>query len=422
MRPAPFARGARDIAELGCKDAAGPVTRDHDMGIRPRIAVPRGTARHDTREQDVKSMAAILATAGLAASALAAGHAAAAGELALVSRGGAHLESQKKAYVEPYIQASRGSGIVWNESPDDIVAALRAMNAAGNVTWDLVDVVASEALRLCDEGLAMKIDHDELLAPAPDGTLPSADFGDLIVSDCFIPEIIYSTAFGYRTDSVPEGAGPPNDICDLWDTETYPGKRSIGKRPVNNMEWALLCDGVPKDRIYEVLATEDGQNRALAKLDEIRDDVIWSSAEADTPDLLADGSVFMGSARNGRLFRLIEERALPVGMMWDSQVLDLAGWIIPAGLPEARLARVTDFIRFATGTPRMADLAGYISHVPARGSSASLVGTHAELGIDMAPHMPTDPDNAGNTVLHNYVFWAEHRGEIDARFRAWLAR
>ena len=367
-------------------------------------------------------MAAILATAGMAASALAAGDGAVANEMRLVSRGGAHLESRQKAYVEPYIQATPGSGIVWDESPDDILAELRAMNAAGNVTWDLVDVVASEALRLCDEDLAMKIDHDELLAPAPDGTLPSEDFGDLIVSDCFIPEIIYSTAFGYRTDGVPEDAGPPNDICDLWDTETYPGKRSLGKRPVNNMEWALLCDGVPKDRIYEVLAIEDGQDRALAKLDEIRDDVIWSSAEADTADLLADGAVFMGSARNGRLFRLIEERGLPVGMMWDSQVLDLAGWIIPAGLPEARLARVTNFVRFATGTPRMADLAGYISHVPARGSSASLVGTHAELGIEMAPHMPTDPDNAGNTVLHDYVFWAEHREEITAKFKAWLAR
>jgi putative spermidine/putrescine transport system substrate-binding protein len=27
-------------------------------------------------------------------------------------------------------------------------------------------------------------------------------------------------------------------------------------------------------------------------------------------------------------------------MMWDAQVFDLDGWIIPAGLPEDRLARV----------------------------------------------------------------------------------
>jgi hypothetical protein len=44
------------------------------------------------------------------------------------------------------------------------------MNEAGNVTWDVVDVVAADAMRLCDEGLAMEIDADEQLAAAPDGT------------------------------------------------------------------------------------------------------------------------------------------------------------------------------------------------------------------------------------------------------------
>ena len=57
-------------------------------------------------------------------------------------------------------------------------------------------------MRLCDEGLAMEIDHDSQLAAAPDGTSASKDFGDLIVSECFIPQIVYSTTFGYRTDMV----------------------------------------------------------------------------------------------------------------------------------------------------------------------------------------------------------------------------
>ena len=38
---------------------------------------------------------------------------------------------------------------------------------------------------------------------------------------------------------------------------------------VNNVEWALICDGVPKDEIYEVLETDEGQARAFAKLDTI---------------------------------------------------------------------------------------------------------------------------------------------------------
>ena len=288
------------------------------------------------------------------------------------------------------------------------------------MTWDLVDVVASDAIRLCDEGLAMEVDHDALLAPAPDGTPASEDFGDLIVSDCFIPQIVYSTTFGYRTDLV--GDTPPTDVCAVFDTETYPGQRSLEKRPINNMEWALLCDGVPKDDVYSVLETEEGQAQAFAKLDTIKDDVIWWFAGADTPQLLADGEIVIGSTFNGRLFSVIEEQDQPVAMLWDAQVFDLDGWIIPVGLPEDRLARVKDFVRFATDTQRLADQSKYISYGPARLSSAPLVGMHATLGIEMAPHMPTDPENAKNTFLYNYEWWADYRDDLDAKFQAWLAQ
>lgn len=340
-------------------------------------------------------------------------------EMTIVSWGGAYTKSQQNAYHTPYSEMT-GVTIINDDSSAEAVAKLRAMNEAGNITWDVVDVVAADALRLCDEGLAMEIDFDTMLAPAPDGTPATEDFGDLLVSDCYIPQIVYSTTFGYRTDMV--GDTPPTKICDVFDLETYPGKRSLEKRPINNMEWALLCDGVAKEDVYDVLATEEGQNQALAKLDTIKDEVIWWSAGADTPQLLADGEVVMGSTYNGRLFSLIEEQGQPVAMLWDAQVFDLDGWIIPTGLSPERQARALDYIMFATDTQRLADQAKWISYGPARKSSAPLVGQHAELGIDMAPHMPTDPNNAANTFLYNYEFWADYRDDMDAKFQAWLAQ
>lgn len=342
------------------------------------------------------------------------------GKMTAVSWGGAYQKSQIRAYAEPYMAKHPGVEIVWDESSNEAVAKLRAMNEANNVTWDIVDVVAADAIRLCDEGLAEEINPDTDLAAAPDGTPASEDFGDLLVSECFIPQIVYSTTFGYRTDMV--GDTPPSSICDVFDLEKYPGKRSLEKRPINNMEWALLCDGVPKDEVYDVLATPEGQDRALAKLDTIKDSVVWWSAGADTPQLLADGEVVMGSTYNGRLFSVIEEQKQPVAMLWDAQVFDLDGWIIPAGLSPERKALAMDFVKFATDTQRLADQAKYISYGPARKSSAPLVGKHADLGIDMAPHMPTDPANAKNTFLYNYEFWADYRDDIDAKFQAWLAK
>jgi len=342
-----------------------------------------------------------------------------ASEMTIVSWGGAYSNSQQQAYHNPYMEKT-GVKIINDESSAEAVSKLRAMNEAGNITWDVVDVVAADALRLCDEGLAMEIDADEMLAPAPDGTPASEDFGDLLVGDCFIPQIVYSTTVGYRTDMV--GDTPPTSICALFDTEAYPGKRALEKRPINNMEWALLCDGVAKDDVYDVLETAEGQQQALDKLNTIKDDVIWWSAGADTPQLLADGEIVMGSTYNGRLFSVIEEQKQPVGMLWDAQVFDLDGWIIPAGLSDERKARALDYVYFATDTQRLADQSKYISYGPARVSSAPLVGQHADLGIDMAPHMPTDPENAKNTFLYNYEFWADYRDDIDAKFQAWLAQ
>ncbi len=362
---------------------------------------------------------ALLASAALLAApvALADGHMAS--EITLVSWGGAYQNSQVKAYAEPYAEMT-GVNFVYDESSAEAVAKLRAMDEAGNITWDVVDVVAADAIRLCDEGLALEIDHDEMLAAAPDGTSASDDFGDLIVSDCFVPQSVYSTTFGYRTDLV--GDTPPTDVCAVFDLDAFPGKRSLEKRPIANMEWALICDGVDIADVYDVLETEEGQARAFAKLDTIKSDTIWWSAGAETPQLLADGEVVIGSTYNGRLFSVIEEQDQPVGMLWDWQMFDLDGWIIPAGLPDDRKARALDFLKFATDTQRLADQAKYISYGPARASSAPLVSTHAELGIEMAPHMPTDPANAENTFLFNYEWWADYRDDIDAKFQAWLAQ
>lgn len=367
----------------------------------------------------MKLTKALMATTALTVAGTAAMAQDMADELTIVSWGGAYSASQQAAYHDPYMEMT-GITIINDESSAEAVAKLRAMNEAGNITWDVVDVVASDAIRLCDEGLAMEIDFDEQLAPGDDGSTASEDFGDLIVSDCFIPQIVYSTTVGYRSDLV--GDNPPTEICAIFDTETYPGMRSLERRPIGNLEWALLCDGVAKEDIYDVLETDEGQAQAFAKLDTVKDSVIWWTAGADTPQLLADGEVIMGSTYNGRLFSLIEEQGQPVEMLWDAQVFDLDGWIIPTGLSPEREARALDYVRFATDTQRLADQAKYISYGPARQSSAPLVGQHATLGIDMAPHMPTDPENAKNTFLYNYEWWADYRDDLDAKFQSWLAQ
>ncbi|MBT5833485.1 MAG: ABC transporter substrate-binding protein, partial [Deltaproteobacteria bacterium] len=107
-------------------------------------------------------------------------------------------------------------------------------------------------------------------------------------------------------------------------------------------------------------------------------------------------------------------------MLWDWQVFDLDGWVVPSGTKNK--AAVMKYLKFATDTQRLADQAKFISYGPTRASSAPLVGNHAKLGIPMAPHMPTDPNNAKTTLLFNYEFWADNRDDLDAKFNAWLLK
>ena len=100
----------------------------------------------------------IVAAAGLAlAAGLSAGSPVAAQDtLTAVTFGGAFEAAAKKAWLEPFTQAS---GIKINtEQYDGGLAKLRAMVEAKNTTWDLIDLESNDAISGCDEGLLLKLD------------------------------------------------------------------------------------------------------------------------------------------------------------------------------------------------------------------------------------------------------------------------
>jgi putative spermidine/putrescine transport system substrate-binding protein len=341
--------------------------------------------------------------------------AAAAAELTVVSWGGAYTTSQVKAYHEPY--AAKTGVKIRSEDYNGGLAEVKAQVEAGNVTWDVVDVELSDAVRGCDEGLLETIDTS-ILPPAPDGTPAEEDFLPGTLHDCAITTIIWTTIYAYDKTKFPNN--PPTTIGDLFDTQKYPGKRALRKNPKANLEFALMADGVPADQVYEVLSTPEGIDRAFAKLGTIKKDVIWWEAGAQPPQMLADGEVVMATAYNGRVFDAIATEKKPFEIVWDGQVWDLDLWAIPKGAPNKEAA--LDFIAYSTDTQRLADQAAWISYGPARKSSGPLIGKHAVAGIEMAPHMPTAPENFKNAVQNDFEFWADHQDELNERFNAWLAQ
>lgn len=345
--------------------------------------------------------------------ALGAGAAQAAESITVVSWGGAYTKSQVEAYHKPWIAATGNQ--IKSEDYNGGTAEIKAQVEAGNVTWDLVDVELSDAIRACDEGLLEEMDHS-MWPPAPDGTPATEDFIEGTLYDCAVANIVWSTIFAYDKSKMPEG---PTTVADFFDLEKFPGKRGLRKNPKANLEFALMGEGVPAAEVYDVLATEEGVERAFAKLDTIKDDVVWWEAGAQPPQLLADGEVAMTTAYNGRIFNAVAGEDKPFEIVWDGQIWDLDLWVVPKGAPNKDLAM--EFVAFSTATEQLAAQASYISYGPARKSSAPLVGKYDGKDIEMGPHMPTNPDNLANAVQNNFEFWADNQDQLNERFNAWLA-
>ena len=85
-----------------------------------------------------------------------------------------------------------------------------------------------------------------------------------------------------------------------------------------------------RDRVYTVLGTPEGLDRAFAKLDTIKKDIVWWEAGAQAPQLLASGEVVMTTAWNGRIYNANKE-GQNFKIVWDNQILDSNYWAIPKG-------------------------------------------------------------------------------------------
>ena len=76
-----------------------------------------------------------------------------------------------------------------------------------------------------------------------------------------------------------------------------------------------MADGVPKEKTYKVLATDEGVDRAFRKIAEIKPHVVkWWTAGAEPIQLLADGEVVMSQAWSGRSFSALQDKACRSGV------------------------------------------------------------------------------------------------------------
>ncbi len=334
-------------------------------------------------------------------------------DVTVMSWGGAYGVAQNDAHVKPFT-AKTGIMATMQDS-DNPATPIKAMVEAGNVTIDVASVEYADAVRLCDEGLLEPIDIASLPAGA-DGTAAADDFLPGAVTDCGVSTDIWANIFAYDTTKLTTA---PTVVADFFDMEKFPGKRGLRKGAKAVLEFALMGDGVAPADVYATLSTPEGLDRAFAKLDTIKGDVVWWEAGAQPPQLLADGEVVMTTAYNGRIFNAAVGEGKPFAIVWDGQIYENEMYVVPKGSPNKDEAM--QFIAFATSTEGLQAQAQQISYGPARKSANLTEILYKDGKTVMGPHLPTAAANMTNALETSLDFWVDKNAEMNERFNAWLA-
>ena len=162
------------------------------------------------------------------------------------------------------------------------------------------------------------------------------------------------------------------------------------------------------DDVYSVLGTPEGVDRAFAKLDTIKNDIIWWKSGAQPPQLLASGEVVMTSAYNGRLDAANLNDKRNFGIQWNGALYTIDSWVILKDSPnkEARL-RVHRLRRQAGDPGEASDAIAY--GVTAKAATPLI--DKKRLG-----DLPTAPENIKNAVQISDAFWIENIDRLTERF------
>lgn len=336
-------------------------------------------------------------------------------ELTAASWGGSYTEASVHAYYRPF-EARTGwriRQILYSGGLERI----REQVTSGEVEWDVVDLELFDAVRGCEEGLLEPIPW-VMLAPAPDGTWAEDDFLEDTTTECGVGTSLYSTVYAYSDNAFP--GAKPTTIGDFFDHERFPGRRGMRRSPQANLEMALMADGVPPADVYAALRSPAGRERALGKLDSLRDHVDWWTDAGDPVQMLADGDVVMTTAFNNRMFHARFVDRQPFSIVWHGQVVEIGQMGIVRGTP--KLGQALRFIRLASSTEAIATLSRHTAQSPSRVSAMPLVTTHTGTGVDLQPHLPTTAENMEYALRSDWRWWSDNIEEMDELFRIWLDR
>src|SRR5262245_57539354 len=235
------------------------------------------------------------------------------GEVVVCTWGGSYTESQKKACFDPFEQET-GIRVRVVGIPD--LAKIQAMVQSHAVEWDLVDAEGQMMLRLAAQDMLERADFS---------IIPRADLMPSAVSEWGIGSVSYGYVLGWSTKKF--AAKEPATWRDFCAPGAFPGRRAMYAQALPNLEFALVADGVPMDKLYPL-----DVDRAFRILERYKPLVnVWYKSGTQIPTLLRGEEVDLIAATAGRMIDLKKSGA-PVNFTYNQGAWMQSFWVVPKAL------------------------------------------------------------------------------------------
>jgi putative spermidine/putrescine transport system substrate-binding protein len=379
------------------------------MAGKRKLPYQQGGLMRDDADKEFRDMKRRNLLAGAASAALiggssvlparrAAAQSATGRHLTVVSFGGAYQDAQSKALFQP---AAKAMGITLREETYTSIAELRLRAKAGAVTWDVVTSGSGTAARAGVEGILQKLDYK---------TIDVSDFLPGTWQEYCVGGDVFSSVLAWNTRTY-GGSGPQN-WADFWDVKKFPGKRSY--RNANTLEPALMADGVPPDKVYEVLSSPGGIDRAINKIRELKPHIaVWWASGAQQAQLMTDGEVDMIIGWNGR-FDAAAKNGAKVAYTFNQALLDYDAYAIPAGAPNPALAM--QFLAEISKPEYQAALTRFITYGPTNRRAYDL----GVIDPAYAKRLPSYPANAAKQLTLDVNWYMKFEASATAAYQNML--
>lgn len=315
---------------------------------------------------------------------------AASNELVFAGFGGDYQAGQTKVFFEPFEKAT-GIKIVQTTGVD--LAKLEAQVKSGAVEWDILSL---------PDRLRYTAVHDGLLLPLDYSVIDAKKIMPELVTEYAVGGVTIPMLLTYSTkDFPPEKA--PRTWVDFWNIDGLPGQRGFYNGPVYSLEFALIADGVPKEKLYPL-----DVDRAFKSLDKIKSKVVWWSQMSQPGPLLKSGEVKVTPWVRSISFMLAGE---PIGISYEGAALTFEAWVVPKGTKN--VANAMKFINFALRPKNQAELTKYIAYGPTNSEATQFVDPKVR------PYLSSNPENAAKGFLLNGDYWGPNLAKQTERWNEW---